>query len=170
MPATTGAVKPMEYKGRNTVWGFRDRVLRNLNFLNRARENGANVHVVTELITSLLGLIVFPYEEIKRSRCELFRDYKLNQLASKGWPQWTFDVGSSDNVDDLIRHLRNAISHRRVSFSSDSRELKDVDVTFTDRPNGGTHDNWGTTINAEALLRFVLHFADLLKEWENDYS
>jgi hypothetical protein len=55
----------MKYEGRNTVWGFRDRVLKNLTFLNFARNMGADVHIVTELITSLLGLIVFPYEELR---------------------------------------------------------------------------------------------------------
>lgn len=158
----------MDYHGRNTVWGFRNRVLKNLMFLNSARSKGADVHIVTELITSLLGLIVFPFEEIKRLRLTSFDRYKLNDLLEKGWPKWTFNLGSSDNLSDLGRHLRNAISHRRILFSSDSRNLEDVEIRFGDSRNPNGPDEWSVTINAAELQKFVLLFADLLKEWEPD--
>src|SRR5260221_3584313 len=64
----------MEYVERNTVWGFNERALKNLKFVNSAWDSGSTeVHVVTQLITSLLGLIVFPYEEIKERGDPLFR-------------------------------------------------------------------------------------------------
>jgi len=160
----------MKYEGRNTVWGFRDRVLKNLMFLGFARNMGADVHVVTELITSLLGLIVFPYEEIRRSGYTSFDKYKLNDLTHIGWPIWTIEIGSSDHLDDLVRHLRNAISHRRIFFSSDSRELEAVEVRFSDCKSPKGPYDWEAKINAAELQKFVLLFADLLKEWERDYS
>jgi hypothetical protein len=92
-------------------------------------------------------------------------------LAVEGWPKWKFEIGDSDDLDDLVMHLRNAISHRRIIFKSDSRKLEAVDIQFRDRPNGrNAVDNWGTTINAEELQRFVLRFADLLKLKEQDNS
>jgi len=160
----------MDYHGRNTVWGFRDRVLKNLRFICDARDNRVDVHVVTELVTSLLGLIVFPYEEIVKSKPALFKKHKLDDLHREGWPKWTFDIGSSDNLYDLVRHLRHAISHRRVRFSSDSRETEKVDVTFRDRPGENADDNWGTTINAAELQKFVLRFGEFLKPWVRDDS
>ncbi len=163
----------MDYHGRNTVWGFCDRVRKNLMFLNLERNKGADVHIVTELITSLLGLIVFPHAEIERSGYTSFDRYQLNDLAREGWPEWTFDISSSENLADLISHLRNAISHRRLSFSSDCRKLEAVEVTFRDRnprKKREEPDDWGATINAAELQKFVLLFADLLKEWERDYS
>ena len=160
----------MDYYGRNTIWGFRDRVRTNLMYLSAARNQGADVHVVTELITSLLGLIVFPFAEIKRSGSKAFRKYKLDDLSDKGWPDWRVDLGSSPDLDDLILHLRNAISHRLLFFSSDSRELEGVEVRFADRPSKAQPDGWAVTINAAELQKFVLLFADLLKEWEHDYS
>jgi hypothetical protein len=160
----------MDYHSRNTVWGFRDRVLKNLIFLNAARSEDADVHLVTALITSLLGLIVFPYAEIEASKYTSFRRYKLNDLSRRGWPTWTFDIASSDNLHDLVRHLRHAISHRRLLFDSDSRELEPVKVQFRDRKNPRGPDDWGATINAAELQKFVLLFAEMLKEWEHDYS
>jgi hypothetical protein len=124
---------------------------------------GADVHVVTELITSLLGLIVFPYEEIRRS------GRSLDSTACMG-TGWRFTVGSSTTLTDLVRHLRNAISHRRLYFSSNSRELEDVEVRFHDCKNPNGPADWEATINGANLFEFVLQFADLLKQWERDYS
>jgi hypothetical protein len=56
----------VDYIERNTVWGFNERVRRNFNVVNSAWENGSSdAHVVTQLILSLLGLIVFPCAEVK---------------------------------------------------------------------------------------------------------
>jgi len=160
----------MDYIHRNTVWGFRDRVCKNLIFLNSARSDNADVHLVTALITSLLGLIVFPYAEIEESKYTSFRRHRLDDLSRTGWPRWTFDIASSDNLQDLVGHLRNAIAHRRLLFDSDSRELVAVKVQFRDRKDPKGPDDWGATINAAELQKFVLLFAEMLKEWERDYS
>jgi hypothetical protein len=160
----------MNYHGRNTVWGFRERVRKNLVFISFARNMGADVHIVTELITSLLGLIVFPYEEAKRSGKTSMDNFKLDDLSCLGWPRWRFYLGSSDNLEDLVRHLRNAISHRRLNFSSDSRKLEEVEIKFWDRKNPKGPDDWRASINADDLMTFVLLFSDLLMEWETDYS
>ncbi len=93
----------MDYIDRNTVWGFNERVRKTLAFVNSAWDNGSNeVHIVTQLITSLLGLIVFPYAEIKERGDTSFQSCKLADLSAKGWPKWTFTISSSDNLDNLI--------------------------------------------------------------------
>lgn len=138
----------------------------NLAFMQSARNAGADVHVVTELVTSLLGLIVFPYERIKQTSPARFKKYRLDDFSSQGWPSFTFDIGSSEDLDNLIYHLRNAISHRRLTFSSDSREPKEVEIAFRDRKPKATVDYWGATINAFDLQKFVLLFAGLLNALE----
>src|SRR4051794_36898196 len=161
----------MKLDGRNTIWGIRDRTIKNLEFLNSARVMGADVHVVTALINSLLGLIVFPYQEIRKSKYTDFTKYSLKKLAKEGWPSWNFGAGRScNNLHQLIRRLRNAVSHRRVIFGSDARELEQVYVTFSDRKNSGSPDDWEATINAAELQDFVLLFARFLKQWQKDYS
>lgn len=161
----------MELDGRNTVWGIRDRTIKNLEFLNSARVMGADVHVVTALISSLLGLIVFPYQEIKDSGYTDFKKYELKELSRNGWPTWNFGASTScDDLQELIRHLRNAVSHRRVIFESDAREPKHVDVRFFDRKHPKGPTDWEATINAAELHAFVLLFARFLKQWQRDYS
>lgn len=160
----------MEYYDRNTVWGFSQRTLKNLAYLNAARQEGADVHVVTHLVTSLLSLIVFPYQEIKDSNYAEFKSIQLAQLEAEGWPAWRIDIGSSKDFEDHIRHLRNAISHRRLYFSSDSRELASVEIRFRDASGPKSPWNWSAIIGAEALQDFVLRFATYLQQWERDYS
>jgi hypothetical protein len=157
----------MDLKGRNTVWGIRDRTLKNLAFLKAAGETKQDVHRVTNLVTSLLGLIVFPYEEIKSSGTNKFGDL-LVDLTAKGWPDWQIEKGSCRTLDQLIRRLRNAISHRHVYFSSDDRDPSRVDITFKDMPPEGKDWTWIATINAVELERFAMLFADYLKAWESD--
>ena len=45
---------------RNTTEGFARRVRKNLDFIIKKCDEGEDVHEVTQLVTSLLGLIVFP--------------------------------------------------------------------------------------------------------------
>jgi hypothetical protein len=161
----------MELFGRNTVWGIRDRTLKNLDFIISARTMGADVHVITALITSLLGLIIFPYQEIQDTGAADFKNYDLETLSEYGWPKWNFGKNSScHNLHDLVRHLRNSASHPRIIFGSHSRELSQVDVLFFDRKNPKGPDDWDATINAAELHAFVLLFARFLKQWQTDYS
>jgi hypothetical protein len=157
--------------GRNTVWGIGQRTLKNFEFIASAHTMGADVHIVTALITSLLGLIVFPFEEIKERKFTDFKSYKLKDLEKAGWPKWNIELEPTcDNLDRLVFHLRNAASHRRIIFDSDSRQLSHVHLTLTDRPKPHLPDNWRATINAAELRDFVLLFARFLRQWQHDYS
>jgi hypothetical protein len=130
-------------------------------FILFARNMGADVHIVTQLVISLQGLIVFPYEQLRRSGVS-FEGHKLKDLRKHGWPEIVPFLGESNNLGDLLFHLRNAIAHRRVEFDSDSRVMSEVNITFRDRKTKAIEDNWGVTINAEALHQFVLCFSQLI--------
>lgn len=147
---------------RNTIDGFGRRVRKNLAFMIAARDQGEDIHIVTELMNALLGLLIFPYEHYRDNGSLGFKEHQLKDLEAADWPVWSFHIGCSTDLDDLLWHLRNALSHRRVKFSSDDRDLEHVDVTFFDRPNSLANDNWSATINAAALLKFVQCFSELM--------
>jgi hypothetical protein len=130
-------------------------------FILFARNMGADVHIVTQLVISLQGLIVFPYEQLSRSGVT-FKHLKLKDLEQNGWPKIVPFLGASDNLSDLLYHLRNAIAHRRVDFDSDSRAMSEVNITFRDRKPNASDDYWAVKINAEALHQFVLCFCQLI--------
>lgn len=113
---------------RNDPYGFALRTRKNLENILAAYDRGADVHPVTQVTCSLMGIAVFPWEhEHKLENSELPISVVFHD------PQLEFDVlhGNIETLGQLWRVVRNAVSHRGVEFSSDSRELKKVKMTFT---------------------------------------
>lgn len=146
----------MSLDGRNTLMGIAERVHKNLAFISESHKEGADVHVVTQLLLSLLGLIVFPVETIKENRSDVLQStLRLSELEEAGWPHWTFTIGQARNLHEFTKRLRNSVAHRRVSFSCDSREIEEVRITFRDRRSSSKTDGWEVQISAPDLKRFV---------------
>lgn len=156
---------PAKYSlSRNTTEGFAQRVRKNLDFIIKKRDEGQDVHEVTQLVISLLGIIVFPWEDGALKHLESLR---LSELEAEGWPQW--DILLDENHDTktlgkLFRHLRNAVSHRRLKFFSDHQEMREVEIEFEDAPNGpNASPNWRVRINAADLRAFCDRFIKRLE-------
>ena len=149
---------------RNTTELFALRVRKNLDFIIKKRDEGEDVHEVTQLVTSLLGLIVFPWED--DALCTL-ESLSLSELEEEGWPRWNIlldERGDTTTLRKLIWHLRNAASHRRLEFSSDHREMDKVEIEFKDAPTAKAPINWHAKINAADLKEFCDRFTKRLEE------
>jgi len=144
---------------RNELIGFAQRTRKNLAYIENAYGCGEDVHVVTQLMVSLLGLVVFPWEEHK----PLFSD-SLASLVAKGWPEWKILEGHSATLDQLIRRLRNAVAHQQVQFSSDSRSLAEVTIRFWNVPPKTPHFRWTAEIATTDLRTFCIRFIELVEE------
>ncbi|RMH35777.1 MAG: hypothetical protein D6690_08185 [Nitrospirae bacterium] len=145
----------------NTTKGFAERVPKNLQFIIDQRREGADVHEVTQLVMSLLGLIVFPYEV---GALQKIKNKDLGKLTNQGWPQWENlqdERNDTKTLGDLTRHLRNAVSHRRLQFSSDDRALNEVEIEFWDGPSKNK-TNWRAKIKGDNLKKFCDKFAEAL--------
>ena len=103
---------------RNDPLGFAERTRKNLAALEAVASIGADVHVVTQVTTSLLGLVAYPWE---KQVAKQFKASSLQELVQRGWPAWKFLLGTFETLDDLARHLRNAIAH---SFFPENRKSK----------------------------------------------
>jgi hypothetical protein len=152
--------EPVQLASRSNSVGFAQRTLRNLEHIEKSKKDGDDVYVVTQRIVSLLGLVTFPWhaglsDHIKKQR--------LEDLAREGWPQWSISLGSADKLCDLLRHVRNALAHRRVSFSSDDRDGSKVDVTFEDAKRENALIDWRAKINSDDLLDFCRKFTSLVE-------
>lgn len=130
------AREPERFKRNNAV-DFAQRTSGNLAFVRRGWERNADVHLVTELVTSLLGILVFPWSYAERQgfvteaiESEDREPQLLSRLADEGWPSWIQDahLEAAITLGRLAYHLRNALAHRRIEFSSDSREPADVTI------------------------------------------
>lgn len=146
---------------RASSLGFADRTKKNLEYVRLAYERGKDVHDVTQIVNSLLGLIVFPWAE---SFDEKVKGTRLDDLEKDGWPEWKVTLGSCETLGQLIHKLRNGTSHRHLQFSSDSRVANEVEITFWDQKTKSTHRHWEARIMASDLRVFCVKFADLLED------
>lgn len=144
----------METASRNDSWGFADRTRKNLLFVEQAYESGNDVHVVTQIVTSTLGLLVFPWEHQADMR---IRNTLLSTLVQSDWPEWA-ESKPSKGLGEIVHKLRNAIAHGNVQFSSDDREADNVVVTFSSESG-----DWQAAMSAHDLRRFCLRFIELIK-------
>jgi hypothetical protein len=153
---------PFVLRVRNDPLGFAQRTLKNFRNIEEGYKNGADVHVVTQLMISLLGVVVFPWE--KRS-FETLRTLRIGvSLCGAQKYQWNITKDTyegaerCDSIGVLLNRLRNATSHGRVIFSSDSRDIQDVSITFSDRRprDKQTYYEWSADITAADLREFCV--------------
>ncbi len=156
---------PKKYSlDRNNTKEFARRVRKNLDFIIKKRVEDEDVHEVTQLVTSLLGLIVFPWADGALNQLD---NLCLSELEEEGWPRWDIlldEKGDTNTLGKLIWHLRNAASHRRIMFSSDHREMDKVEIEFEDASSANAPINWRAKINAADLKKFCDNFTKRLEE------
>jgi hypothetical protein len=161
-----GRIAPEQYGSRNHALTFADRTRKNLKFINEARRNNQDVHPVTQTVNSMLGLLIFPHE---KGFDASIKKMPLAQLSSEGWPRIDVTLGESATLGELVRRMRNAAAHRRITFSSDSSDaLQEVVITFSDKRRGDEGMTWCAQVNATDLQVFALKFIGLLEKYERE--
>lgn len=138
---------------RNDAIKFAHRTRHNLEVIEQQATAGASVHAVTQLVNSLLGLLVFIKEQKFNNE---IRGLTLASLEAQGWPQWRSSMDTPTSLGQLVRHLRNAVAHGGIKFSSDAAALDDVSFEFTDRDPKSSQITWQGQISGPDLRRFVL--------------
>src|SRR5437016_2563511 len=108
-------------------WVLRERTRENLEFILEASTRGKHVHVVAQLVNSMLGLVCFPWETLVLDRA---KQVPFDTLPKDGWPQFMVTLGKCDTLHDLLRHLRNAVAHSLLTYSSDSLNPDQVEIRF----------------------------------------
>jgi len=154
-----GGATPEQQDSRNHSLGFARRTLKNLEYIETAYRADCDVHVVTQRVVSLLGLVAYPWEDGFDQHIE---SRKLQTLAEGDRPLWKICEGSAETLGDLVHHVRNAIAHRRVEFSSDSRDPRAVEIEFSDAKKKGAPPHWRARISADDLLVFCKKFVALI--------
>lgn len=153
------------------VQDFAKRTLANLKFIEAAKnEQEADVFEVTQLVNSLLGLLVFPKEEFWNQ----IKDQSLDNIPGakelKGHITSTYkkndgeeDEGTS-HLKPFIRHLRNGVSHFRVAFKDNEQHEITGLVIRDEYKYGSKNYEWQVTIERiEYLQHFIEWFAQGLE-------
>ena len=154
---------------RNQPMGIEERTIKNLRavkdlFDQSPDKTEPTVHVVTQVVNSLLGLVLRPFGQ----RYALHEDIKpLKHLYAEDWPKWTITLPIPEEavtLGQLARHLRNAAAHGRYSFSSDSPHLNEVTITVEDKPHGENASvNWRAEISGDDLYSFCVHLGSYIE-------
>jgi hypothetical protein len=140
---------------RNDPLGFAGFAWKNFEFIERAaKDNHEDLHPVTQLALSLLGLIVFQHE---KNRIQFSQKVRGIRFDSLDWPRW--DVSKpSITLGQFIKQLRHSVAHGGVTFSSNSHNLAEVVVSFHNPKSG-----WTGKIKADDLRTFCCRFKALLE-------
>ncbi|MDA0739510.1 MAG: HEPN family nuclease [Nitrospirae bacterium] len=153
-------------QGRNGSSKFARRSMKNLQFVLDVGPD-ADVHPVTQTISALLGIVVFPWEK------GAFHAVKTKHLAiahSEGWPPWLMSGSRIDSnkvktIGNLLELLRNSVVHGNVTFDSDSKLPSEVTVTFENYPKGSDELDWKASIRADRLALFCQKFSGYVEDF-----
>ncbi len=103
----------MEYlKGKAFLGDFAQRTFANLQTIENVVQDNNEAYEVTQMVNSLLALIVFP----KERHLATGNKVKWKKYLSK----YVIYPHKNISYDKLIRNLRNAISHSHILFEKDS--------------------------------------------------
>jgi hypothetical protein len=141
---------------------FARRTKANLAAIERLHANGEEVYEVTQLVNSMLGLLVFPQQEF----VDRIQETPLEQLRKDGWPvpevRGVFRQVS--DLRQLIRYLRNAIAHFNVLFLDDGQsQIRGLRV-WNENQNG---KNWEAELSTDDIRGIAERFIKLLETQES---
>lgn len=151
----------MEYQ--NLVKDFAKRTRHNLDTLRSLQSELPEIELyeVTQLINSMLGLLVFPQQGYVTS----IPYTPLTDLVHQGWPNPKV-VGNYPQVSDLnqlVRYLRNAIAHFNLEFvSNDEQQIRGLCVWNVSTRTGKT--TWKAELTIEDIEKITDKFIQLLIE------
>lgn len=138
--------------------GIARRAITNLDLARGA--NGPNLHpfhLVTQILTSCLAVVVFPWDEWYDSESDII------SLAA-GSHGWTVDDRTGSGGSDNLRYLRHAVAHGGIRIPDTSRDPSVVTIYFESRPDPGSDVNWEASILADDLDLYLRKLFNLLDD------
>lgn len=125
--------------------------------LIEGNDKEARAFEVTQLVNSLLGLVVFPQQHYR----DQIPKEPLSKLEAMGWPKplvrGTFP-DDLNNLADLMRYVRNSIAHFNIEFTSSNNQTIDGIRIWNNRSQV---ENWSVFLQIEELKVLVNKFVDL---------
>ncbi|TIH13502.1 hypothetical protein D0S45_14405 [Marinifilum sp. JC120] len=132
---------------------FSERTFANLEYIEKAKQNGDSVYEATQLINSLLGLIIFPKEHTD----SIIPNKPLDEL--KNWP--LFD--DCEDLNDFIRLFRNAIAHCNIQLLGND---KIEGIRFENKNRQGI-TTWEQNFSLDEIRSIANKLYDLMYKKQN---
>jgi len=155
---------------QNVVRDFAERTRRNLGIIEKLQREqpDSEIYEVTQLVNSMLGLLIFPQQRYFNS----IPDTPLSDLANQGWPVPLTDGEYPDvgTLKELVRYMRNAIAHFNIEFMADpvSQQITGLRL-WNIRGRGKTRKiTWEAKLKLEDLRGITERFIELILEETDD--
>ena len=138
----------------SVIRDFAERTRKNLRTIEDLQAKGGEAYEVTQLVNSMLGLLVFPRERF----IDQIPQTSLSDLEADGWPvpKVVGDFPQARDLRELIRYLRNAIAHFNIEFIGE--KIQSVRVWNTK----DKRTTWKAEIGLKELRAIAERFTDLL--------
>jgi hypothetical protein len=92
----------------------------------------------------------------------------LASLAKQGRPTWTITGDDpkvpTETLEDLLRHVRNAVAHGRIRYTSDSPRMDEKGIRVEDQRPHELEPYWSAEIQAPDLKGFCDRFLDYIEQ------
>jgi hypothetical protein len=154
----------MDY--RNVVRDFAERTQKNLEAIEKLQQEqpDGEIYEVTQLVNSMLGLLVFPQQRYINSIPET----PLADLANQGWrvPVTIGEYPDVKTLRELVRYMRNAIAHFNIKFIADDVSHQIAGLHLWNMRRG--EKTWETKLKLEDLREITERFIELILEETDD--
>ena len=144
----------------DVIRDFAERTRKNLRVIEHLLAGGEEVYEVTQLVNSMLGLLVFPREEF----VDRIPETPLSDLKRNGWPIPKIRPGfpQVSDLKELVRYLRNAIAHFNIEFIDDgTNQIRLLRVWNINRMGAKT---WEAELGLGDIRGLAERFTELLLE------
>ncbi len=131
---------------------FIARTQKNLKAIECLKQKGGEVYEVTQLLNSMLGLLIFPKEKLYKK----IQPKNWDMMVKEGWPLPSGDNAKVSDLEELIRKMRNAVAHINIELVNDGNEI--IGIRFSSYHRKG--QNWTGVYDIASLRKFVDMFLD----------
>lgn len=136
-------------------------------FVLRTKENircGCHPYEVTQLINSLLGLLILPKERYYKSVRNKMIDPQLLQDIKQSIT--INETKQNCNLQYIVRRMRNAIAHFHIECKADKYTHIIDRIVFSDYDdsNNGSTPNFQISLSVDLAERFVESFSEAVSQ------
>lgn len=154
---------------KDTLKCFIERTNSNLRFIQDMAINGKSESTfeTTQLINSLLGLIVLPQQEL----FPVIPTTSYADLKKDGWPisflKSSTKKGASngryeDNLNNLLRYFRNGIAHFNIEVTELDGQISGIDIC--DKNTDDDQPHWNACLTLDELEQIIEKFGEVINK------
>jgi len=145
----------------DVIADFASRTEVNLRTIRRLAREGhvTQAFEVTQLVNSMLGLLVFPQQRY----IDRIPEMPIAELAGNGWPipEVVGDYPQVPNLRQLVRMLRNAVAHCNLEFEPGVGDEIEALTVWNTEPRTGKV-TWKARLTVADLDAITTRFVALL--------